>query len=401
MPRCMSNTCFAAAAVLLAAVAICGPAALGADDAAETASWPVYHGDPALSGAALTTLPDSLSALWRYNAGSGVGQTPVVGGGSIFVVTDAGEIHAITMTGKRIWRKGVDGDADAGTNSAARLHRFTTPPMLADGAVVVGTSGGWLHALEVRDGSTRWKYRVGESIKGSANRLPPEGGLGPSVVVISQTDGVVHRIDLASGRAVWTSQPVARSDGSPGVGNGFLAFGSCDSALHVLSTSNGVMSGTLGLGDEGQIAGGVAVSGDLVFAGDRGGTIVCADAVKSKVVWTNHVARGEAFATPAIAGDRVVTGASDGFVHCLDRAGGKVLWRFEAGDNVLSPVVAGDKVVVAAGGTLYLLRTSDGTRLWAASAGDLISSPAVCCGKVIVGTDDGSVIMYGPAGPAR
>lgn len=386
--------------VCLAIAVLCGHDGALAAETNEPSSWPIYHGDAALSGMAGTSLPDKLTVLWRFKVGAAVSAPPVVGSNMTFFVADNGLLYATTMQGKKMWSRKIASDSAAVTNRAERVAKFATPPLFVRDAVVAGADDGWLHALEAANGRTLWKYKVGKSINGTANWIEREGEQGCRVVVISQWDGIVHCVDLASGKAVWTSPELIETDGSPGVGRDFVVFGSCDAALHFLSCAKGAVLGKVELGEDGQVAGGVAVSGDLVFAGARNGSIVCADVRKIKIVWTNRVARGEAFATPAVTIDRIVTGSNDGFVYCLDRTDGKKLWSFETGDTVLSPVIAGDKVVVSAGGSLYVLRLKDGGKLWSAKAGDRISSPAVADGKVIVGTDDGFVIMYG-AFPSR
>ncbi|MEI6219159.1 MAG: PQQ-binding-like beta-propeller repeat protein, partial [bacterium] len=334
----------------------------------------------------------------------GVSIPPVVGSNLIVFVADDGEATAITRRGEKVWSRGVGIDREVVTNKMARVGRFATPPILVRDAVLTGSNDGWLYALEASSGKTRWKYKVGESLNGTANWIEREGERGDSIVVISQEEGSVHRVDLATGNAIWVSRSAARSDGSPGVGRSFVAFGGCDAALHFLSISNGEVLGSVGLESDGQVAGGVAVSGDQVFAGTRGGMIVCADAMKNIILWTNQTAKGEAFATPAVTSNRIVVGSNDGFVYCLDRIDGRTLWSFRTGDNVLSPAVAGDKVVVSSGGTIFVLKLKDGSKLWDSKAGDLVSSPAVVEGGLIIGTDDGFVIMYGDAinpSPAR
>ena len=51
-------------------------------------------------------------------------------------------------------------------------------------------------------------------------------------------------------------------------------------------------------------------------------------------------------------------------------------------------------------GELYLLRLADGTKLWSFKAGDEISSPAVIERMILVGSEDGTVIAFGPPGNA-
>ncbi|MDD4870257.1 MAG: PQQ-binding-like beta-propeller repeat protein [Kiritimatiellae bacterium] len=356
--------------------------------------WPVYHGDAALRGIAGTTLSEKLSVLWRFKVGAPVTVTPVVGTNRIFFIAENGETFAISMQGEKIWVAAIRQES-AKTNVTQHVEKFSTQPMYVRGILLVGSDQGNLHALEADTGKTKWKYQVGENINGTANWIEPESGRGLSVIVISQADGIVHCLDLETGKPIWVSQAVSRCDGSPGVGKDFIVFGSCDAALHVLSSARGESIGRVELEGDGQVAGGVAIDGNLVFAGTRGGLAVCADARKGTIVWTNQVCYSEVFTTPAVTKSRVVFGSSDDSVFCLNRADGKKIWSFTVDGSPLSPVVAGDKVVVSAGGTLYILKLEDGRKLWTGKASDSISSPAVIDGKVVIGSDDGFIIMYG------
>jgi len=361
------------------------------------AAWPVYHGDSTLRGIAACGLPDEISVQWRFKAGASVLVTPVVGGGRIYFVADNGDLYALNMQGEKVWSVSVARDPAAKTNNAGQAEKFLTQPVFVNDAVVAGSDDGSLFALEAGTGKTMWKYPVGE-INATANWMEPGEGRGYSVVVISQTDAVVHRVDLKTGKQIWASQPISRCDGSPGLNSNLVVFGSCDSALHVLSADNGEATGRIGFGDDdGQIAGGVAMDGNMAFAGTRGGMAICAAVGKDKseIIWTNRISRGELFATPAVTTNRVVTASSDGKVYCLNRADGRNLWSFDTEGSPLSPVIALDKVVVSSEGTLYILKLDDGRKLLAEKVSDGISSPAVVDGRIIVGTDDGFVVMFG------
>jgi outer membrane protein assembly factor BamB len=359
------------------------------------ASWPIYHGDQALRGIAECRLPDKLSVVWRFKVGARVPAAPVVSGGKIFFISDKGEAYAISMDGRKVWSAPIRKDPPAGTNKTEQAENYSTPPLCVRDTVLVGSDGGYLHALDAANGKTRWKQKIGDNVNGTANWFEPEGGRGIFIVAISQSDGAAQCVGLDTGKPAWASQPLARTDGCPAVGKDFIVFGSCDAALHVLSRDKGEEIAKVVFEDRGPVAGGVAVVGELVFAGTHAGSVLCADVKKKKVVWASEVFKSEAFATPAVTADRVVAGSSDGQVCCLNRADGKKIWSFAAGDSALSPVVAGDKVAVSAGGTLYVLKLEDGAKTWSDKAGDVITSPAVLDGKIVIGTDDGFVIMYG------
>lgn len=356
--------------------------------------WPIYHGDAGLRGIAGCKLPPKLSVLWRYKVGSPVSVSPVAGGGKIFAVADNGEVHSVTTSGDKSWVAVIKKEAGS-TNSMAPVEGFASPPVFCHGKIIVGSDAGYLYALSSETGTTVWKYQVGENVVSSANWFEGSGSKGAGVVAISQAEGVLHRVDLETGNKVWITEPVARSDGSPGVGKNFIVFGSCDAALHFFSSIDGSVLKKINLEGDGQIAGGVAVDGSLVFAGTRGGSVICADLAKSEIVWTNQISNSESFATPAVTTDSLVTCANDGGIYCLDRNNGKVLWKTKVHGDPLSPVIAGDKVVVSSGGTLYILNLKDGVELWADKPSDTITTPAVFDEKVAVGTDDGFIIVYG------
>jgi outer membrane protein assembly factor BamB len=357
--------------------------------------WPVYHGDAALSGVAWTTLPDKLSVLWRFNALSPVSLPPVVGGGMIFFVAGDGRAYAINLDGVQAWSAHVpSGEARAGGPNE-EPEKFAAPPLYVRGLALAGSNKGNLYALDAARGKIKWKHKVGGNLKGTANWIEPEGGRGARVVAVSQPDGVAHCVDLSSGKLVWASKPTDRCDGSPAVGGGFVVFGNCASELQVLATDSGAKMAQIAFHERGPVAAGVAVAGNLVFAGTRDGSLVCADARKGSIVWTNRFAGSEAFTTPAVTADRVVCGSNDGVVYCLDRADGRQVWSFKCGDEPHSPVVAGDMVVVASGGTLSILKFADGSKIWSDKPGDLITSPAVAGGRIYIGTDEGFIICYG------
>ncbi len=372
-------------------------AAAGAATSGAEPSWPIYHGDAGLRGVAGAPLPARLAVLWRAKTDAPVSLPPVVGGGRIYFVTDNGSASAISLKAEPVWSARPGGGEAGSGGPTGDFEKFTTPPLFAQGLVLAGTDKGNLHALDAASGKTRWTHKVGDSLLGSANWLDRGGARGIIVAAVSQPDGAVHCVDLETGSLCWTSPPTARCDGSPGMGTGFVAFGNCDAELRVLSGCCGMPKARIDLQPLGPVAAGVAVDGPFLFAGTRDGSLVCADVRKGKIVWTNQCGQGEAFTTPAVTADRVLYGSKDGGVHCLDRADGKKLWSFDGGGEPSSPVVAGDRVVVAAGGTLFLLRLSDGGKVWFDRAGDRVSQPAVAGGRLYVGTDEGFIVCYGAA----
>lgn len=345
-------------------------------------AWPTYHGAYTLTGVADTSLPDRPALLWRFKAGGPVDATPVSAEGRIYFTSARGRIFALDLHGRRVWMAEITEDS------------FSAPPMYTDGSVIVGSRSGRLHAYGATTGKVKWTYDVGGSILGTANRVNLAGD-GKGVVVISQADGAIHCVNLTTGKGVWKTGGVDRCDGSASVSDGRIVMGSCASALHVFSVDQPKKRVDIPLGKDCQVAGGVALSGQLAFAGTRSGNVCAVDVVAGKILWTNRDSKNETFTTPAVNGRRVVVGSDDGHVYCLDRATGLKVWKFDTGDSPSSPVIAAGRVVVSSGGAVFMLDLKSGRKTWTHDVSDWITSPAVAHGRLIVGTDDGTVTAFG------
>jgi outer membrane protein assembly factor BamB len=382
-----------ASAVLLLTVVACdakGPQASGpgapakvpAASAPGTSDWATYHGGFSLDGVADTTVPDAPEKLWKFNAGNRVDQTPVSTGGRIYFTTAKGGLFAVDLKGQEVWKTSIAPDS------------FTSPPLISDGLLILGTSKGILRALDLAGGKEKWAYDAGGSIQGSPNRVDLPGGK-KGIVAISQADGALHGIDLMTGKGVWVMPATQRCDGSAGVGAGLIVMGSCASALHVYSVEKASKVADVALGDDNQVAGGVAMSGSHAFAGTRSGKLCAVDVAEGKILWKNADGQGEAFMTPAVNDKVVVFGADDGKVYALNRATGARLWDFDTKNRPSSPVIARDRVVVTSGGSLFVFDLAGGKKLWSAPVSDDLTSPAVVGGLILVGGDDGTVTAYG------
>jgi outer membrane protein assembly factor BamB len=344
--------------------------------------WATYHGNFALDGVADAALPDAPEKLWKVKVEGRVDSTPVAADGRIYVASTKGGLYCFDFAGKELWKSSIAPDV------------FTSPPIVTDGLLILGTGKGVLRAYDVAGGQEKWSYDVGGSVQGSPNRIDLPGG-GKAVAAISQGDGCLHGVDLATGKGLWKMPAVERCDGSAGAIGDYIVMGSCASALHVYSAGKGEKLTDVTLGPDNQVAGGVALSGTQAFAGTRSGKLCAVDVAASKILWTFAEGQGEAFATPAVTDRIVVYGADDGKAYAVDRAKGTKLWVLDTGNRPMSPVIARNRVVISSGGSLFLADLATGKKLWSAPVSDDITSPAVVGGMILVGGDDGTVTAYG------
>jgi len=358
------------------------------DKTTET-TWATYHGGPALTGAVDQALPDSPAVLWRYQAQSPVYNTPVASENGIFFSTTKGWVVSLDFDGNEIWSTRLVREIK--DNGIPRYERIDAPSACFENAVLVGCVSGALYALDAGTGAQKWKYDVEGPILGTVN--VHDG----SVFVIDQQDGILHSIDLATGARRWRAEAIARCDGSPSVTQDTVIYGSCAAALHVFSMADGALLKNIEIGEDSQVAGGVALDGNAAFSGSHSGKVFNVDTKTGSVVWINEDSQDEVLTTPAVNRDWVVFGSFDDYVYGLDRATGMMKWKFNTDGYATSPVIAQDKVIVGSDGTLYLLRLESGELLWSYEVSDEITSPAIINGMIVAGSEDGVVTAFGAA----
>ena len=361
------------------------------------ATWSTYHGDANLAGVAAAILPDTPARLWRFQTNAPILYGPVASEKLLHFTTSQGEVVAVDFTGKKSWSKQLTRTSI--NDNAEQPARVDGPVSCFDSTVLLGTMAGVVYALDAATGDEKWRRDIGSAILGAVTYLPASDTRpNARVYVIGQDDGALHCLAFDDGAPIWTSEPIDRCDGSPAAGENIITFGSCASALHVVNATDGTILQNVTVGDDSQIAGGVAVRGNAVFTGSHSGHVFQADIAEGKVVWTNEGTGAEVFTTPAVGADRVVYGSMDDFVYCLDRASGQEIWKWDSSGLPTSPVIAGDKVVVGSDGVLYMLSLASGDVLWRFEVSDEISSPSIINNMIVVGGKDGSLSAFGAAG---
>jgi outer membrane protein assembly factor BamB len=359
----------------------------------EPSDWNTYHGDSTLTGVARGTLPGDLTLLWRFKAGAPVRQTPVAGGGRIFFVSARGEVIATDFLGQKVWS--VELVTGAEQNGEPVRERIEAPIAYFDGMVLVGTMDGNVYALDAATGAQRWRSQIDSPVYGTPNYLQQSGR--KLVYVLGRADAALHCLEAASGRMLWKTEAIERCDGSPSVSADAVVFGSCAAALHVFSPETGALLRSIEIDPDSQVAGGVALDGSLAISGSRSGKVLVADVKSGQTLWSSLVSEAEAFATPAVTKEWVIQPSADGYVYGLDRKTGTTRWRFDTKGMPSSAVVIGEEVLVSANGELLRLRLADGRKVWSFKVSDEITSPAVAQQTVLVGSEDGTVAAFGEA----
>ena len=152
---------------------------------------------------------------------------------------------------------------DAGAYTAAS-------PAVTGSLAIFGTFDNDVLAIDVGTGALAWRYRHAE------REFPyySSAAVAEGRVFVGGRDKLVHALDAATGREIWTFQTRARVESSP------------------------------------------AVVGGRVLVGSNDGRFYALDAASGREVW--HFESGAPFsASPAVAAGRIVIGDEDGRIYCF------------------------------------------------------------------------------------
>jgi eukaryotic-like serine/threonine-protein kinase len=354
-------------------------ASLSLSAQAGSATWPMFRGNPALTGVSDAALPSRLKLAWSFKTQGPVKSSAAIANGKVFIGSNDGHLYAFdSKSGSNLWRFKTEGPVESS-------------PLVLNNMVYIGSSDGALYAVNM-DGKQVWKYVTGDKILASPNFVNVNNS---ARIVIGGYDYKLHCLDAATGKSNWVYETGNYINGSPAVFDGKTVFGGCDALLHVLSLADGQKVKEVEAGA--YIAASVAIKGPRAYVGHYENEFLCIDLEKGTNAWTYRDKNFAYFSSPAVTEDKVIFGGRDKKVHCVNLADGKQAWTFATRGKVdSSPAVCGDKVIVGSDdGRLYVLNLKSGKETWSYEIGPPVaSSPAVIDGTVIVGADDGGVYAF-------
>jgi alcohol dehydrogenase (cytochrome c) len=281
-----------------------------------------------------------LRPVWVYQPpGTGsVESTPVVANGVMYVTSGPTMVAALDLrSGRPLWEWTRPIAASVLNLGFPRVNRGVA---IADNMVYVGTLDGYLFALDARAGIERWSVHVGDNPTGHAITAAPLVVDGKVIVGISGGEagirGFLDAYDAKTGKQVWRFWTVP-SPGEPGSeswpgdswvhgGGATWLTGSYDPALKLLYW---------GTGNPGPDWNGDSRKGDNLYTS----SLVAIDVETGKARWhfqfTPHdVHDWDANQIPVLvdtqiggrARSLVVTANRNGFFYALDRRSGEFVF---------------------------------------------------------------------------
>lgn len=357
--------------------------ALGAIDAADGIHG--FQGGGPLLGLAESIPAPPMKVRWTYKTDeverAGVEGSPVIAGDVVYVADGRGTLHAIDLkSGTTRWKYKAE---DA----------FVSTPLISGGKIFIGDMGGIFHAISADEGKKLWTRDTESPIHSSANMLGDR--------VIFGTDGAeIFCVNALDGVVLWKQKAGDRINSAPAIGNGLAFISGCDAQLRGIDIATGQEKFSTPLPS--LAPGSPAFVKDRLVIGTDGGHVLCISVDGQKTLWSYDQIdeSAMAYASPAVADGIAVIGARDRQVHAIDLATGVRKWTFKTRGDVdgAATISDGRVYVCSKDKRLYVLDLKTGKSLWEFNAARYMEAgPAIGAGVVVIGDSGGSVFCLEPA----
>jgi outer membrane protein assembly factor BamB len=202
----------------------------------------------------------------------------------------------------------------------------------------VGAAVGGLYCLDIRDGSTVWRFGVDDPV-GSTPIYDP----GRIWVFFGADDGKMYAVHARSGREIWSVETGSEIRRPAVLKQDTLYVVNADNTVLAFDAENGEIvwryrrAPLEGFSSSGYSD--IAVAGSTLIAGFADGTLVALDAVTGSVLWESDLAAEvvsateegtlnlvDADATPVVIDQTVVAASVAGGMYGVDLETGTVRW---------------------------------------------------------------------------
>ena len=173
------------------------------------------------------------------------------------------------------------------------------------------------------------------------------------MIVYGNSRGQVVALDPVTQKTIWRNQYTGSIYSTPVHGKGIVVFSTVDGLIHGLDIKTGKEKWNLPTGEPGISEG--LVKGDAVYIG-TGSHFYKIGLASGKLIWKNDSPEGQLQAIPVMTsgGDAVLFGVWDRHLYCLDTRTGQLKWKWDNGkpQRLYSP---GNTVPVIAAGKVFLV----------------------------------------------
>lgn len=300
---------------------------------------PTFRGDPEHSGIYdAGGAPKLTGAKWIFHARGQLISSPAVDVETVYIGSTGGFLYAVDRAaGSEKWK----------FNAKARI---TSSPAVAGGMVFFGAYDGNFYAVDAAAGQLRWKFKTegerrfaGTHLHGSepAHETMPDPFdcylsspvVWNGAVYFGSGDGNVYALDAATGALKWKFKTGDVVHASPAIWDGTVYIGSWDSFFYALQADTGKEKWRFKTGEDADIHNQVgiqssaAVMDGVVYFGCRDSHLYALDAKTGEKRWAFFTKGSWVVASPAVRDGKVYFATSDsGLVYALDAKNGDVVF---------------------------------------------------------------------------
>ncbi|MGB9625374.1 MAG: PQQ-binding-like beta-propeller repeat protein [Phycisphaerae bacterium] len=269
------------------------------------------------TGGRVTAFDRSFRKRWTFETGGEILATPAVAGDIILFGSGDGQVYGLSApSGRKLWAY----------KAAAPVYG---QPIVKDSAAYFGDNEGYVHAISVRDGRKLW------AVKHAEFSIEAAGTICDDTFCVGAWDGWVYAVNLADGTLKWKQRGPTGQGGQP---SRYFAPADCPPVFaggKLFITDRGYNLGLygsdgkyLGLLQKNCAAVGPSEDGRFVYARTLGDGLTKYDA-EGKVVWKQDVPLGRFPIQPTERGGKVYICSNRGLLSILDAKDGKIVWQYQ------------------------------------------------------------------------
>ncbi|QDQ28199.1 outer membrane protein assembly factor BamB [Chitinimonas arctica] len=260
--------------------------------------------------------------------------------GLVVAGTLKGEVFGWEPGGKLKWQARVSSE-------------MVSPPVVAEGTVVVRTVDGRVWGLDAKDGKERWQFQRSQPSLILRNYAPVT--IADGAVYVGLPAGRLASLSLADGRVLWESlvaQPKGTTElerisdvtSAPIVDRGSVCAVAFQGKVACFAVSNGSL---LWARDISSYVG-LAMDSDKVYVSDEIGNIQAFERSGGRSLWKQAALYGRRISAPTVFAGQIAVGDYEGYLHFLNTTEGTIVARQPTDKSrvLVAPRLVGGKLIV-------------------------------------------------------
>ena len=356
-------------------------------------SWKMFRGNSMRTGASSSRIHRKPSLSWVTEVGPIV-SSPIFAQGTLYVLTITGRILALNPVKKqRKWHLDIKSP-------------LVSSPLIYDSILVTATYDSWtdgtsrigkdfVFGIDTNNGKEIWRYEIPGPVFSSPCLVDDV------MLVVGSIDNAVYALEGRSGDVRWKFETGGQVWSSPSFNGNEIFIGSDDGFLYCLDIDGKLLWKT-------RLNGKVRSSSPclsfdeeypLLFIGTYNGGLFCLNQSTGKIRWSKQITK-PVMASPATIKDKAFFATSNNNVYCFQVKDGSVVWNFETGDKIWSsPAISEFDAVMFFGSLdsyIYGLDINSGKQTWKFPTMNMVdSSAAIANNMMFIGSRDGLFYIFG------